>query len=76
MPFLTAKVATGALKESETQGPLQNTSQIRTGAFVGLISARSHTFVPLTNTQVKSDATSFNQDGDKITCWKYRTPCW
>lgn len=58
MPPLTAKVATGALKES--QGPPQNRSHTRVGLFVGLISDQSHPFVPLTNTQVKRDATSLN----------------
>lgn len=59
---------------SQTQGSPQNRPHTRVGVFVGLISDQSHTFVPLTNTQVKRDATSFNQDGDRITCWKYKTP--
>lgn len=58
MPPLTAKVATGGLKES--QGSPQNRPHTRVGIFAGLISDQSHPFVPLTNTQVKRDATSFN----------------
>lgn len=46
MPSLTAKVATGAPKESESQGSPQDTSQARVGVFVGLISDQSHTFCP------------------------------
>lgn len=52
--------ASAVREESETQGSPQDTSQTRAGVFVGLISDQSHTLVPSTNTQVKSDAISFN----------------
>lgn len=52
--------ASAVREESEPQGSPQDTSQPRAGVSVGLISDQSHTFVPLTNIQVKSDAVSFN----------------
>lgn len=52
--------ASAVREESEPQGSPQDTFQPRAGVSVGLISDQSHTFVPLTNTQVKSDVVSFN----------------